>query len=213
MLRVAPPLPFIPETLRGKRMVALMVCHAGPIDEGERLLRPLRQFGRPSFDSIAPVPYADFQQLLDAALPHGRHYYQKAWSLPPLTNPVISLISEHAMRITTPFSVVPIFTFGGAVARVAADVTAYPNRTASHEINITAAWAPGDDRARHVAWTREFWSALEPFARGVYVNFVSDEAAGGLAAVYGASAYPRLVALKRKVDPTNFFRFNQNIEP
>lgn len=214
LLRIAPPMPFIPPDLHGQRMIAIGACYAGRVETGEGMVKPLRELGRPAFDAIGPKPYAAFQQVFDAAFPHGRHYYQKSVSLPPLTDAVIDLIAEHAMGITSPFTAIPIFTFGGAVARVPNEATAFPNRAAMHEINITTAWAPEDpDRERHVAWTRAFYAALEPHARGVYVNFITDQPAGGLRDVYGSATYDRLVALKRSVDPTNLFRFNQNIAP
>jgi FAD/FMN-containing dehydrogenase len=213
-LRIAPPMPFIPPDFHGKRMIAIGVCYARTIEEGELVVRPLRELGRPAFDAIGPKPYASFQQVFDAAFPHGRHYYQKSVSLPPLSDTVIDVIAEHSMGITSPFTAIPIFTFGGAVARIPTDATAFPNRTGLHEINVTAAWAPEDpDRERHVAWTRAFHVALEPHARGVYVNFITDQPAGGLRDVYGPATYDRLVALKRSADPTNLFRFNQNIAP
>lgn len=213
-LRIAPPLPFIPAAFHGRRMVAIGVCHAGAVEDGEALVRPLRHIGTPAFDAIGPKPYAAFQQVFDAAFPAGRCYYQKSSSLPPLSDEVIEVISDHAMRLTSPFTAVPIFTLGGAVARVGSEETAFPNREAAHELNITSAWDPNDtDRDRHVAWTREFHAALEPHSQGVYVNFVTDAPAGGMRGVYGPGAYDRLVRLKRQVDPTNFFRFNQNVSP
>lgn len=213
-LRQAPAFPTIPEHMHGMPVVAIVVCHAGTVQEGERLLRPLRAFGNPVLDAITPKPYVAHQQMLDPAFPHGRHYYWKSRQLPPLTDGMIEIIVEHGLRIPSGFSSARIFTLGGAVARVGHDVTAYPNRAALHDINIVGAWAPNDpEPERHIEWVRGFWSALAPFAGGVYVNFMSDEPQSALQAAYGTHTYARLVALKRKYDPTNFFRFNQNINP
>jgi FAD/FMN-containing dehydrogenase len=213
-LRLAPALPIIPEHMHGMPVVVLVVCYAGPVEEGEKLLRPLRAFGKPVFDAIAPKLYVDHQQMLDPAFPHGRHYYWKSRQLPPLTDQAIEVIVEHGRRITSDFSSARIFTLGGAVARVDHDATAFANRAAAHDINIVGAWAPNDpDPARHVAWVRNFWSALAPYAGGVYVNFMSDEPQSAVQAAYGSHTYARLVALKKKYDPANFFRFNQNISP
>ena len=108
----------------------------------------------------------------------------------------------------------PIFSLGGAVARVAEEETAFTGRGAAHDINIVAAWQPDDrEPERHIEWVRRFWSALEPHGEGVYVNFMSDEPGDALALAYGPKKYERLRALKRTYDPTNFFRFNQNISP
>lgn len=213
-LRLAPALPVIPEDLQGRPIVALVVCYAGAVEEGEEALRPLREFRRPALDTVAPKPYVAHQAMFDAALPHGRHYYWKSWKLPPLSDEIIDVISEHASRVTSPFSTVPIFTQGGAVLRLDDDATAYAGRSAAHDINIVAAWEPGDpEPERHIQWVRDFWAALEPFGAGVYVNFLSDEPQTAVEAAYGAEKYARLVALKSKYDPTNFFRLNANIPP
>jgi FAD/FMN-containing dehydrogenase len=213
-LRLAPALPAIPEQLHGEPMVAVVVCYAGPVEEGRKALRPLREYGSAALDAVVPKPYEAHQQMFDAAFPHGRHYYWKSRKLPPLSDQSIDVIVDHARAITSPYSSVPIFTQGGAVARVPDADTAYPDRAAAHDINIVAAWDPADpDPDRHIGWVRDFWSALEPYGAGVYVNFLSDEPVTALAAAYGADKYQRLRALKREYDPTNFFRFNQNIEP
>jgi FAD/FMN-containing dehydrogenase len=213
-LRPAPALPVVPEHLHGVPIVALVVCYAGAVEEGERVLRPLRTFGRPVLDAITPKPYVAHQQMLDPAFPHGRHYYWKSRQLPPLSDEAIEVIVEHGLRITSDFSSARIFTLGGAVGRVGHDETAYPNRAATHDINIVGAWRPTDpDPARHAEWVRAFWSALAPHAAGTYVNFMSDEPQAAVRTAYGEHTYGRLAAVKRKYDPTNFFRFNQNISP
>jgi FAD/FMN-containing dehydrogenase len=214
LLRLAPPLSVVPVEAHGKPIVGVMVCYAGQIDDGERVLRPLREFGTPLFDAITAKPYVEHQQFLDPAFPHGRHYFWKSWKLPPLTDDAMGVIIEHAARITSPYSAVPIFTLGGAVARVHEGQTAYPHRAAAHDINIIAGWAPSDpDPARHIAWVRDFWAALAPYSSGVYVNFMSDEPAAAVRTAYGSNTYEQLVSLKNSYDPTNFFRFNQNIAP
>ena len=213
-LRLAPALPIIPTELQGKPVVAMVICYAGNVEDGEKVIRPLRQFGKPALDAITPKPYAAHQQMFDAALPHGRHYYWKSWRLPPLSDEMIDLTVEHASKITSKFSTIPVFTLGGAVGRVREDETAYTGRKAAHDINIVAAWEPNDpEPQRHIEWVRRFWSALEPHAAGVYVNFMSDEPQQHVAAAYGKEKYARLVALKNKFDPKNFFRLNQNIAP
>jgi FAD/FMN-containing dehydrogenase len=213
-LRLAPPLPVIPKELHGKPIVAFVVCYAGDIEEGEQVIRPLRQFGRPVLDIIASKPYIAHQKMLDPAFPHGRHYYWKSWKLPPLSDEMIALIVEHGSNITSKFSTVPLLTLGGAVARVAEAKTAYSGRDAAHNITIAAAWEPDDPKSdRHIEWVRNFWSALEPHAAGVYVNFMADEPQQDVAVAYGQEKYARLVALKNRYDPTNFLRLNQNIRP
>ncbi len=166
-------------------------------------------------NAIAPKPYVAYQKMFDAALPHGRHYYWKSHKLGPLTDPIIDVIVAHCAQITSPLSAVPIFSFGGAVARVPADATAFPNRDAAHDINIVASWLPEDvgQADRHIAWVRRLFDALEPHSRGVYVNFTSDDAADRVRAAYSDEQWRRLAALKAKYDPTNYFRKNANIPP
>jgi FAD/FMN-containing dehydrogenase len=214
-LRLAPPLPIIPAELHGKPIVALVVTYAGPIDEGEAILRPIREIGTPAVSAIVPKPYVAHQKMFDAGLPHGRHYYWKAHKLGPLTDEIIDVIVEHCAQITSPMSTVPIFSFGGAVARVPADATAFPNRDAAHDINIVASWLPEDagEADRHIHWVRRFFDALQPYSRGVYVNFVSDDASDRIRVAYSDQQWVRLTALKAKYDPTNFFRMNANIPP
>lgn len=214
VLRLAPPLPALPQGIHGQPIVALVACYAGPLDEGERVIRPFRDVSTPMMDTIDAKPYIDHQQLFDAAFPHGRHYYWKSHKLPPLSDETIETIVEHAQGITSPFSTVGIFTLGGAVAQVGEDDTAFPGRSAAHDINIVGAWQPDDPEPdRHIGWVRGCWSALARESQGVYVNFMSDEPAADLTRVYGARKYELLRTLKHRYDPTNVFRFNQNIAP
>src|SRR5688500_14112125 len=213
-LRLAPPLPVVPPELHGKPVVAIVVCYAGALEDGEREFEDLRRLATLALDTIAPKAYLAHQEMFDAAFPHGRGYYWKSCALPPLTDEMIDVLIRQAEKITSPFSAMPLFTLGGAVARVPEDATAFPNRKAQHNLNILAAWEMNDpDPEHHIAWVRQTWEAMQPFASGAYVNFMSDEPADRLRAVYGADKYDRLVALKRRYDPDNVFRHNQNILP
>ena len=213
-LRLAPPLPIVPSDLHGKPVVAIIVCYCGDVEDGKDEFERLRNFKSPALDAIAPKPYAAHQAMFDAALPHGRGYYWKSCALPPLTDEMIDVLIRQAEKITSRFSTMPLFTLGGAVARVPEDATAFPNRNAQHNVNIVGAWEINDpDPGRHMAWVRETWEAMQPFSTGGYVNFMSDEPADRLRALYGPDKYERLVALKRRYDPENMFRHNQNIAP
>ncbi|HEX2064133.1 MAG TPA: FAD-binding oxidoreductase, partial [Acidimicrobiales bacterium] len=214
-LRLAPALPVVPEALHGKPIVALLLCWAGAVEDGEAVLRQVRAVGNPAMDVVSPKPYVAYQKMIDAAVPHGLHYYWKSHKLPPLTDEMIDVIIENASAITSPLTTVPLFTQGGAMGRVPDDATAFANRDAAHDINIAAAWRPDDaEPERHVQWVRDFFRALEPHSRGVYVNFTSDDAGDRVRAkAYGPEKWNRLVALKQKYDPTNFFRLNANIPP
>ena len=213
-LRLVPALPVFPEELHGQPIVAVIVCYTGLIGEGEQVVRPLREFKTPALDTVGPKPYVTHQAMFDAAYPHGRHYYWKAWQLPPLTDAAIDVIVEQGSAITSPLSAIAIFTQGGAVARVADDATAFAGRSAAHDINFVASWLPDDpEPARHKAWARTAWRAMRPFSHGVYVNFLCDEPSAHVRVAYGDHKYQRLVALKNKYDPANIFQFNQNIAP
>jgi FAD/FMN-containing dehydrogenase len=215
-LRLAPPLPVVPEELHGKPIVALVVTYAGPIDDGTAAFRPLRHdLPTPALDAIVPKPYCTHQKMFDPALPHGRHYYWKSHKLGPLSDTVIDTVIEHCERITSPMSSVPIFTLGGAVARIAPDDTAVAHRDAAHDINIVASWLPDDpSREQHVEWVQGLFTALEPHSQGVYVNFTNDDSGERVrSGAYTTTQWQRLVALKAKYDPTNVFQGNANIPP
>ncbi len=153
--------------------------------------------------------------MFDPMLPHGRGYYWRAHKLGRLHGALIDVLVEHGARITSPWSTVPIYAQGGAVARLRDDDTAFAGRSAAYEMTIVAAWIPGDpERDAHIAWTRSFHHALEPYSEGVYVNYVNDEPPAQLRArAYTPRQWQRLVQLKTDYDPTNVFRLNANIPP
>jgi FAD/FMN-containing dehydrogenase len=211
----APALPFLPEHVHGRPVVTIACCWAGDPQSGESALRPLRSFGNPLADALAPRAYSELQRMFDPGVPHGWHYYWKSWELPPLADAAIDALVEQAGRLTSPRSYIIVFQLGGAVGRVPADATAFGQRHAGHDVNINAVWLADDpDPDRHVQWTREAYAALEPFSSGrTYVNFIGDEGRDRVRAAYGEEKYARLVELKRTYDPDNVFRLNQNIDP
>jgi FAD/FMN-containing dehydrogenase len=212
-LRLCPAVAAIPEHLHGTPIVAITVCWSGDIEEGQACLRPLRGFGRPILDTVAPMRYVDLQQMVDATSPRGKHYYWRTVDVGRLSDEVLEIMVEHAARITSPLSSIPTYHLGGAIARIPADATAFGARDAGHGINIFGAWEPGrQDRDRHVAWVRDFSAALAPHSAGQYVNFLNDEGPDDVRAAYG-HRWQRLVVLKRRLDPTNLFRYNFNIDP
>jgi len=214
-LRKAPPLPFLPEALHGRPVVAVGACWCGEAEAGARSVQPLRELGTPLADLLRPRPFVELQQLNNGAVLHGWHYYWKSIETPPFSDAVIDTLVEHTARITSPRSYTIIFHLGGALARVPEDATAYPQRDAAFNVNVNAVWLEDDPREdEHVRWTRDFYSALEPHAGGrVYVNFLGDEGQDRVRAAYGDAKYARLAELKRIWDPANVFRLNQNITP
>ena len=211
----APPLSFLPEDVHGKPIVMVGACYAGAAEEGIEVLRPLKEFGTPIADLLEPKPYTALQSMFDSLVPHGWHRYWKSVELPPLTDAAIDTLVEHASALTSPKSYCIVFQLGGALARVGEDETAYSQRDAAHNVSINAVWTADDaEGERHVAWARDFYSAMQAHAGGrVYVNFLGDEGADRVRQAYGARQYERLAKLKRAYDPTNFFRMNQNISP
>jgi FAD/FMN-containing dehydrogenase len=214
-LRLAPSLPIVPQALHGMPIVALIATFAGPVDQGHQVLAPIRQLPTPAFDAVTPKSYVAHQKMFDAAYPHGRHYYWKSHKLGPLTDEIIDIVVGHASQVTSPLSAIPIFCFGGVAARVPEESTAFPYRDASHDLNIVASWLPEDlgHADRHIDWARRMHHALDPYSRGVYVNYTSDDAAERVQQAYTEGQWARLTALKAKYDPTNFFRMNANIPP
>jgi FAD/FMN-containing dehydrogenase len=214
-LRVAPPLPFLPEHVHGKPIVMVGACYAGPPEQGIDVVRPLKEFGTPIVDLLEPKPYVALQSMFDPSVPHGWHYYWKSVELPPLTDDAIETLIEHASAQTSPKSYCIVFQLGGALGRAGEGKTAFAQRAAAHNVNINAIWTADDpDADRHIAWARGFFDAMQPHAGGrVYLNFLGDEGSDRVRQAYGTEQYKRLVGLKRKYDPTNLFRLNQNIEP
>ncbi|HKQ18292.1 MAG TPA: FAD-binding oxidoreductase [Candidatus Eisenbacteria bacterium] len=213
-LRMAPPAPFLPESIHGQPVVIVAVCCAGTVEDGERALAPLRRFGKPLVDLIRPTPYASHQAMLDAGVPHGLGYYWKSEYLRPLSDDLIETLVAHAWRVATPESYSAVFHMGGAVSREDPDGSAFEDRRAAHAMTIDGVWSDPAASEACIAWTREFWEAVRPHSTGrVYMNFLGEEGQDRVRAAYGAAKYERLRGLKRKYDPTNFFRMNQNIVP
>jgi FAD binding domain/Berberine and berberine like len=212
--RKAPPLDFVPPELHGKLVVAVVCCYCGPVEEGERLIAPLRQFGRPALDLCEPKPFLEHQAMFDPSFPHGRWYYMRSCDVTELSDEVIDVTVEHSMEIKSPLTAFPIWQMGGAVAREDEAATAFNGRQAGYTFNITASTesAQGFDDERE--WVRGLWSALKPHQTdSVYVNFLMEEGEDRVRAAYGDERYDRLKALKAKYDPDNVFRLNQNIPP
>ncbi|RWB33885.1 FAD-binding oxidoreductase [Mesorhizobium sp. M5C.F.Ca.ET.164.01.1.1] len=210
-----PPLSVIPEELHWRPVVMVGACYAGPIEDGDKALRPLRAFRTPLLDLAGPKPYVVFQSALDSTVIHGWNYYWKATHLPALRDDLTDVIAGHAFSCSSPRSYVAMFHLKGAVSRVAEGATAFGNRQASHAIIVHAAWRPGEDFSdRETDWTRGFLAALGRFREGVYVNFLGgDEDPGRVREAYGDSVFDRLADVKSSYDPDNVFHHNQNIRP
>jgi FAD/FMN-containing dehydrogenase len=211
--RKAPPVDFVPRELHGRLVVAVVCCWSGDLDEGERVIRPLREFGSPVLDLCELKPFSEHQGMFDPSFPHGRWYYMRSCDVADLTDEVIDITVEHSMRIQSPLTSFPIWQLGGAIRDVASSDTAFNGRDSGHTFNITCSTegAEGFDEERQ--WARDFWTALKPFHEGAYVNFLMEEGQDRIREAYGPAKYDRLGALKREYDPDNLFRLNQNIPP
>jgi hypothetical protein len=211
--RYAPPLPAIPSELHGKPVVMVIFCYAGPVEEGEKVVRPMREFGSPLLDLCARKPFLTHQAMFDPSFPQGWWYYFRSADLAELSDEVIDIVAANALKMKSRLTAFPIFQLGGAISRVGEDETPYNSRKAGHTININATTesARGFDEERE--WSRNFWSELQPYHTSVYVNFLLDEGPERIRQAYGPARYDRLKALKRAYDPDNFFRLNQNIPP
>ena len=199
-------------TPSGERVFSISACYVGPIDEGERAIKSLRAYGAPIQHQIGPRSYAEIQSAGDAIFPRGRRYYWKAQFLRELSDPAIdTLLRAYASAPTE--SLLVLQHVGGAIARIPVTDTPYANRDALYDCFPISIWDDLEQDATHIRWARELWEAMRPFSTGgVYANNLGEEGTERVAAAYGEN-YARLLALKNKYDPTNFFRLNQNIKP
>ena len=194
-------------------MVSIVVCYCGPIDEGERVLRPLRRFLSPIDDGIQPMPYAVLQSVRDEGFPFGRlHYWKSGW-LRELTDGAIETLLRFLPQMPSSASGIGLQQLHGVASRVASSATAFPHRAEQYDFLIGSQWSDAADSDRNLQWTRALFEAMQPhLEESVYVNNLGDEGPGRVRAAYGEN-YPRLAAVKRAYDPDNLFRANQNIDP
>jgi FAD/FMN-containing dehydrogenase len=190
----------------------IAVCHSGPASEGERLLRPIKEFGPPAADFIGPTSYTALQTMFDA--PAGSRNYWRSNFMTELTDEAIDAIVARAGELPKPGTLILLEHLGGAVGRVGEHATAFSNRAAKYNASILSGWLDPEMDERNIAWTREFGDEMKAFATGAgYVNYMTaDEGANRIQATYEANLQ-RLREIKRKYDPDNFFSSNQNIAP
>jgi FAD/FMN-containing dehydrogenase len=213
VMRKAPPLPFLAPEWHGKEILALAVCYSGPIAEGEKVAAPLRKFGKPVADVIAPNPFTAWQTILDPLLTPGLRNYWKSHYFKEVSDGLINVLLEYARKIPDPNTEIAFAQLGGAISRVPADATAYVARDAEFTVNVHGRWEDPAKDAECIGWARDLFRAAAPFASsGAYVNFMTQEEGDRIRSAYGHN-YDRLVKLKNKYDPNNLFRLNQNIRP
>jgi FAD/FMN-containing dehydrogenase len=211
-----PPIPDFPKELHLKRFVAFVGIHCGPVEEGMRMIQPLRELSKPMVDLSGPVPWAAAQQAFDPFFPKGqRLYYFKSRLLKELNDETLNAVRQRALKPPSPFILVVLWPYSGAMQGVENDATAFMGRDAACLLSVDCVWDDPAETDTVLAYARKFLAEMEPYSPGgLYVNFAGfgEEGEKLVKDAYG-SHYERLVALKNKYDPTNLFRLNQNIKP
>ena len=214
LLRNAPPAPWLPKEVHGKPIIAILACCSGNPEEGEKIVAPIKSFGKPVGDVLVRRPYAQMQTLLDATQPKGRRYY---WKSEYIAHPEPGLCQgmiDHAARIRSPHSAVILFQVGGALNDINEAHSPVGNRDARYVLNITGAWEQAADDGANIEWAREAWTDMKRFSTGGnYINFLTeDEGSDRIDAALGKNLR-RLAEVKARWDPENVFRTNRNIKP
>jgi FAD/FMN-containing dehydrogenase len=205
----APPLPMIPAEAHGQLVLMILPVYAGDLEEGQKAMAPFRALAEPVADLVGPMPYVGMYQLLaDAAAPAAD--VTRSLFAHDLDDAAIGTILERMAR-PSGMTLTQLRVFGGAMARVPNDATAFAHRDKDVQVTIINIYE--GDRALHEAWTDEYFRALAPIADGVYSNFLQNEGEARIRDAYPEGTFERLVNVKRRYDPTNLFHLNQNIRP
>jgi FAD/FMN-containing dehydrogenase len=213
VLRKAPPLPFLPAEVHGKEILALALCYAGDPARGEPLVAPLTRLGTVLGAHVGVQPYVNWQQAFDPLLAPGARNYWKSHNFSKLDDRLFDTVIQYAGKLPSPQCEIFLGAIGGATARPRSDATAYAHRDAQFVMNVHGRWDDAADDQRGIRWAREFFNATAPFATGgVYVNFLTADEGERVKSAYGPN-YDRLAGVKRRYDPANLFRVNQNIVP
>jgi len=212
-MRKAPPLPFVPAEWHGKEVLVLAMCDCGTLADGEKDAARMRAIGKPLADVVGPHPFAGWQQAFDPLLAPGARNYWKSHDFAELSDEAIDLLLGAVGELPGPECEIFIGYVGGAASHLALHETAFPQRKPHFVMNVHARWRePAMDEAC-IAWARGLYEAARPLAMGTaYVNFMPGDEASRVEAAYGAN-YHRLAEVKRRYDPQNLFRVNQNVRP
>jgi len=212
VMRKAPPLPFLPAEWHGREVVVLAMCHVGPRAEADAATAELRKIGKPIADVVGPVPFVGWQSAFDPLLTPGARNYWKSHDVAAFGDDAIRVLRDGIAALPTEECEVFIGHVGGAMTRVPAAATAWPNRAPHFVVNVHTRWRDAKDDERCRGWARRLHERLAPHAMGsVYVNFIPDDEAR-VNDAYGRN-FERLASIKRLFDPDNLFRTNQNIAP
>jgi FAD/FMN-containing dehydrogenase len=213
VMRDAPPLPFLPAEWHGKKIVVLAMCYAGGAEQGKRAMARLRGIGRPIADTVGPAPFAAWQQAFDPLLTPGARNYWKSQDFANLSNNAIDVLLQAVNKLPGPECEIFIGHVGGRAGRVALDATAFPQRRSHFVMNVHTRWREAAMDNVCIGWAKELFEATKPHAIGTaYINFMPADETDRVQAAYGAN-YSRLIEIKRRYDPLNLFRMNQNLAP
>jgi FAD/FMN-containing dehydrogenase len=207
---VAPPMPFLPAEAHGRLVIMAMLVYAGEVEEGERAIAPFRALATPLADTVGPKPYP---QMYEPAEPGPDEEVARSLFIDTVDSGVAEKIVEHLRASTAPLAVAQIRVLGGAMARVSADATAFTHRERGIMVALGAVYERPEETAMHEEWVGAFAAALREGDGGVYVNFLGDEGEARIREAYPRATFERLAEIKRRYDPVNLFRLNQNIPP
>jgi FAD/FMN-containing dehydrogenase len=209
----APPAPYVPQDRVGEMALSILVCWTGDPEEGERALAPLRALATPIADAVAPMPYPEIYRFTaHQAEPHAASI--RMMFADALSDDALDAALAAMRHSSSPYSLIQFRGLGGAMARVGADATAFAHRHQPYFVAIIGLWLDAaEDVAVHTAWTMALWRAIRHEGSGVYVNFLEREGEDRIRDAYPPATHARLAAIKRRYDPQNLFRLNQNIAP
>jgi FAD/FMN-containing dehydrogenase len=208
-----PPGPPFPEHLHRKPVCAVIWCYLGPIENAQQVFGPIRKIGPPVVDFAGPIPFPALQGLFDQLLPPGLQWYWKGDFVNELSDDAIKVHMKFSSQLPSLLSTMHLYPINGAVHRVSRDATPFFYRDATWSMVIAGLDSDPANNERITKWAKSYWEALHPYsAGGAYVNFMMEEGQSRVEATYRDN-YKRLSEIKRKYDPTNLFRVNQNIAP
>jgi hypothetical protein len=208
----APSIPFLPPSIHGQNVAIISACYAGAIEAGEKVVAPIRAL-KPAADILGPMPYTALQSMFDPLVPKGIYGYAKSDYFDAIPPEMVDDMVAWARKKPGPMAMAHLNHFGGAMSRIANDATPFAHRDALFAFSPDALWDKPEETAANVEWAKGYWQALRAYSpRGGYVNFLTDEGQDRVRESYQGN-YDRLVQIKRKYDPTNLFRLNQNIKP
>jgi hypothetical protein len=208
-----PPAEPFPAHLHNHKMCGVVWCYTGPLKKAEKVFAPIRKFKTPAIDLAGPIPFPALQSLFDGLYPPGLQWYWKADFVRTLSDDAIAEHVKYAAKLPSLQSTMHLYPINGAAHRVKKNATPWWYRDANWSQVIVGVDPDPAQKDRVSAWAKEYWSALHPHsAGGAYINFMMEEGDDRIRATYGKN-YTRLAKVKKRRDPSNFFRVNQNIAP